>query len=65
MFTGFSKRERPKRVKTLSDWCLGELRRSVQQPTWVEMRERLAQLPPLGVHDVGAVAIVRAERDRR
>lgn len=51
--------------RTLSDWCLAELRRSIEQPTWSEMRERLSQLPSLGLHDVGAAELIREERDRR
>ncbi|MSP59395.1 MAG: hypothetical protein EXR72_03460 [Myxococcales bacterium] len=49
---------------SLSDYLLGEARRSVEVPTREEILDRLARLPPVRVSDRPA-AILRAERDRR
>ena len=49
---------------SLSDYCLGELRRFAERPTAEEMRERLAGRTPVRLKE-SPVAAVRAERDSR
>lgn len=50
--------------KTLSDYALAELVRSVDRPTMRELRERIEALDPVTVTESSADA-VRAERDAR
>lgn len=47
--------------KSLSEYVLGELERSVQRPTTEELLARVRALGPAGVDESGAEA-VRAER---
>ncbi len=49
---------------SLSDYLIGELKRSVERLPIDELRERLAQLPPVAVREE-PVDAVRAERDAR
>lgn len=49
--------------KSLSDYLLTELRRIAERPTLEEMRERLAQRPPVNP-TVSPEQAVRDERDR-
>lgn len=50
--------------KSLSEFALGELLRSLQRPTVEELAARVRALGPSGVEESGAEA-VRAERDAR
>jgi plasmid stability protein len=49
--------------KSLSDYILGELRKSTERPTMAEMRERLRSREP--VIPFSTEEAVRAERDSR
>jgi len=49
---------------SLSDYLLRELQQVAARPTPEEMRQRLAQLPPVALR-VSPAQAVRAERDRR
>ena len=49
---------------SLSDYCLGELRRFAERPTLEEMLERLAKRTPVRLKESTA-AIIRAARDSR
>ena len=50
--------------RSLSEFALAELTRSLQRPTRREMLERLQDREPFAVPE-GAAAAVRAERDSR
>jgi len=50
--------------QSLSDYLLGELRRTLERPTRREMRQRLGDRRPVRPR-VPPVRAVRAERDRR
>jgi len=49
---------------SLSDYLLREMERVAEQPTLDELRQRLAELPPV-VPRMPPARAVRAERDRR
>jgi hypothetical protein len=49
--------------KSLSDYVLGELRKSAEVPTMAEMLERIRNRPP--VRGFSSEEAVRAERDSR
>ena len=49
--------------KSLSDYILGELRKSAEVPTMAEMLERIRNRPP--VEEFSTEEAVRAERDSR
>ena len=49
---------------SLSDYLLKEVERLAARPTMGELRQRLAQRPPV-VPKVSPAAVVRAQRDRR
>lgn len=49
---------------SLSDYLLREVRRAAERPTPDELRQRLAQLPPVNPK-VPPARAVREERDRR
>jgi plasmid stability protein len=49
---------------SLSDYLLQEVRRVAERPTVAEIRQRLAERPPV-VPRVPTAKAVRAERDRR
>jgi plasmid stability protein len=49
---------------SLSDYLLREVRRVAERPTVTELRQRLAQRPPVNPRMTPAKA-VRAERDQR
>lgn len=49
---------------SLSDYLLREVRRAAERPTAAELRERLAQLPPVNPK-VPPARAVREERDQR
>jgi plasmid stability protein len=49
---------------SLSDYLLREVRQTAERPTPDELRERLAQLPPVNPK-VSPARAVRQERDRR
>ncbi len=49
---------------SLSDYLLQEVRRVAERPTVAEIRQRLAERPPV-VPRVPPAKAVRAERDRR
>jgi len=52
-----------KEGKSLSDYLLGELRKSAEVPTMAEMLERIRNRPP--VEEFSSEEAVRAERDAR
>jgi antitoxin FitA len=52
-----------KEGKSLSDYLLGELRKSAEVPTMTEMLERIRTRPP--VEEFSSEEAVRAERDSR
>ena len=49
---------------SLSDYLLREVERWAERPTLTELKQRLAQLPPV-VPRVSPADAIRAERDRR
>lgn len=49
---------------TLSDYLLREAQRAAERPTLAELRQRLAQRPPV-VPRVSPARAIRAERERR
>jgi antitoxin FitA len=53
--------------RSLSEYALSELRRSLERPTWDEWWEIVRRDPPVeltGAEIVGAIHEARAERDR-
>jgi hypothetical protein len=52
--------------RSLSEYCLSELRRSLEKPTWAEWLEQVRRDPPVeGISSEEIVAIIHAERDER
>ena len=49
---------------SLSEYLIGEVRRSAEGPSLIELRQRLAQRTPV-LPDVSPAEAVRAERDAR
>lgn len=50
--------------KSLSDYLLGELRKSAERPTLAELRRRLQSREPVKV-SVSSAKVIREERDQR
>jgi len=50
--------------KSLSDYLLGEIKKSAERPTLAELRRRLQSREPVKA-SVSSAEVIREERDRR